>query len=199
MVEAISSHSFELCSLCPTSPSCAASGPNSTYQQSICQNAAPLVRSISEFQLGFGLNTETIGSQSWTQYCSVLGDFVLHGLFRLLGTHLSMGGNGSDRDFGYRWNDYKVSLHVGSYPNGRSDALGHVYAAIGRDWTHLGIAKLYTDIANNGYRMLYLTSRAIGQADSTRGYLKSIVQGNYRLPEGPVIMSPDRLMASLHR
>jgi phosphatidate phosphatase LPIN len=81
----------------------------------------------------------------------------------------------------------------------RSDALGHVYAAIGRDWTHLGIAKLYTDIANNGYRMLYLTSRAIGQADSTRGYLKSIVQGNYRLPEGPVIMSPDRLMASLHR
>ena len=86
-----------------------------------------------------------------------------------------------------------------NFANARSDALGHVYAAIGRDWTHLGIAKLYTDIANNGYRMLYLTSRAIGQADSTRGYLKSIVQGNYRLPEGPVIMSPDRLMASLHR
>ncbi|KAK8850640.1 hypothetical protein IAR55_004559 [Kwoniella newhampshirensis] len=47
--------------------------------------------------------------------------------------------------------------------------------------------------------MLYLTSRAIGQADTTREYLRSIIQGNYRLPEGPVIMSPDRLMASLHR
>ncbi|WWC65312.1 uncharacterized protein I303_107929 [Kwoniella dejecticola CBS 10117] len=81
----------------------------------------------------------------------------------------------------------------------KSDALGHVFAAIGRDWTHLGIAKLYTDIGNNGYKMLYLTSRAIGQADATRQYLKTITQGEYRLPEGPVIMSPDRLMASLHR
>jgi len=81
----------------------------------------------------------------------------------------------------------------------RSDALGHVFAAIGRDWTHGGIAKLYTDICNNGYKIMYLTSRAIGQADSTREYLKSIIQGDYRLPEGPVVMSPDRLMASLHR
>ncbi len=81
----------------------------------------------------------------------------------------------------------------------RSDALGHVFAAIGRDWTHLGVAKLYTDITNNGYKIMYLTSRAIGQADSTRDYLKGISQGNYQLPDGPVIMSPDRLMASLHR
>ncbi|KAL5527740.1 hypothetical protein ACEPAG_6541 [Sanghuangporus baumii] len=81
----------------------------------------------------------------------------------------------------------------------KSDALGHVFTMIGRDWTHLGVAKLYTDIARNGYRILYLTSRAIGQADSTRYYLKSINQNNYQLPEGPVIMSPDRLMTSLHR
>lgn len=47
--------------------------------------------------------------------------------------------------------------------------------------------------------MIYLTARAIGQADTTREYLKTIVQGEYRMPEGPVIMSPDRLMASLHR
>lgn len=81
----------------------------------------------------------------------------------------------------------------------KSDALGHVFAAIGRDWTHVGIANLYTDICNNGYKILYLTARAIGQADTTRDYLKTVVQGDYRLPEGPVIMSPDRLMASLHR
>lgn len=81
----------------------------------------------------------------------------------------------------------------------KSDALGHLYTMIGRDWTHSGVAKLYTDIARNGYRIMYLTSRAIGQADSTRDYLRGINQGNFRLPDGPVIMSPDRLMASLHR
>jgi phosphatidate phosphatase LPIN len=84
-------------------------------------------------------------------------------------------------------------------PSVRSDALGHVFTMIGRDWTHIGVAKLYTDICRNGYKIMYLTSRAIGQADSTRYYLKGIKQNDYQLPEGPVIMSPDRLMASLHR
>ncbi|GAA5981356.1 hypothetical protein JCM10908_004080 [Rhodotorula pacifica] len=81
----------------------------------------------------------------------------------------------------------------------KSDALGHVFTMIGRDWTHLGVAKLYTDISRNGYKLMYLTSRAIGQADTTREYLKGIKQNGYQLPEGPVIMSPDRLMTSLHR
>ncbi|BGP52629.1 lipin Ned1 [Rhodotorula sphaerocarpa] len=81
----------------------------------------------------------------------------------------------------------------------KSDALGHVFTMIGRDWTHLGVAKLYTDISRNGYKLMYLTSRAVGQADTTREYLKGIKQNGYQLPEGPVIMSPDRLMTSLHR
>ncbi|GAA5997262.1 phosphatidate phosphatase PAH1 [Rhodotorula paludigena] len=81
----------------------------------------------------------------------------------------------------------------------KSDALGHVFTMIGRDWTHLGVAKLYTDISRNGYKLMYLTSRAIGQADTTREYLKGIKQNGFQLPDGPVIMSPDRLMTSLHR
>ncbi|CAG8531529.1 4268_t:CDS:10 [Paraglomus brasilianum] len=81
----------------------------------------------------------------------------------------------------------------------KSDALGHLYAMIGRDWTHSGVAKLYTDIHNNGYEILYLTSRAIGQADYTRDYLKKVEQNKYQLPEGPVIMSPDRLLTAFHR
>lgn len=81
----------------------------------------------------------------------------------------------------------------------KSDAMGHLMTMIGKDWTHTGVAQLYTDIANNGYQFLYLTSRAIGQADYTRDYLKKILQGNYQLPDGPVIMSPDRLFTSLHR
>jgi len=81
----------------------------------------------------------------------------------------------------------------------KSDALGHVLNMIGRDWTHLGVAKLYTDISNNGYNIFYLTSRSIGQADTTRAYLSGIVQDGYKIPRGPVIMSPDRTIAALRR
>src|SRR5271155_1506688 len=81
----------------------------------------------------------------------------------------------------------------------RSDVVGHIYTMIGRDWTHQGVAKLFTDITNNGYHLLYLTSRRVGQADTTRGYLKSIVQDKYTIPEGPVIMSPDRTFTALRR
>lgn len=81
----------------------------------------------------------------------------------------------------------------------RSDALGHVLNMIGRDWTHLGVAKLYTDIVANGYNIFYLTSRSVGQADTTRAYIAGIVQDGYKLPKGPVIMSPDRTIAALRR
>lgn len=70
---------------------------------------------------------------------------------------------------------------------------------IGRDWTHLGVAKLYTDIVANGYNILYLTSRSVGQADTTRAYLEGVVQDGIRLPKGPVILSPDRTIAALRR
>ncbi|CAP94077.1 Pc16g14070 [Penicillium rubens Wisconsin 54-1255] len=81
----------------------------------------------------------------------------------------------------------------------KSDALGHVLNMIGRDWTHAGVAKLYTDIVNNGYNIMYLTSRSVGQTDTTRAYLHGICQDGYRLPRGPVICSPDRTMAALRR
>ncbi|RDW87617.1 hypothetical protein BP5796_03311 [Coleophoma crateriformis] len=81
----------------------------------------------------------------------------------------------------------------------KSDALGHVLNIIGRDWTHIGVAKLYTEIVANGYNIMYLTSRGVGQADMTRTYLKGVVQESYRLPQGPTIMSPDRTIAALRR
>jgi phosphatidate phosphatase LPIN len=81
----------------------------------------------------------------------------------------------------------------------KSDALGHVLTMIGRDWTHQGVAKLYTDIINNGYNIFYLTSRSVGMADTTRAYMNGVVQETYRLPKGPVIMSPDRTIAALRR
>ncbi|KAL8656744.1 MAG: hypothetical protein Q9226_002578 [Calogaya cf. arnoldii] len=81
----------------------------------------------------------------------------------------------------------------------KSDALGHVLNMIGRDWTHIGVAKLYTDIVANGYNVLYLTSRSVGQADTTRAYLNGVTQEGFKLPKGPVIMSPDRTMTALRR
>jgi phosphatidate phosphatase LPIN len=70
---------------------------------------------------------------------------------------------------------------------------------IGRDWTHIGVAKLYTDIVGNGYNIMYLTSRSVGQADTTRAYLNGVTQEGFKLPKGPVIMSPDRTIAALRR
>ncbi|CAF3586432.1 hypothetical protein SNK03_001004 [Fusarium graminearum] len=81
----------------------------------------------------------------------------------------------------------------------KSDALGHVLNMIGRDWTHSGVAKLYSDISANGYNIMYLTSRSVGQSDTTRAYLAGIVQEGYKMPPGPTILSPDRTMAALRR
>ena len=81
----------------------------------------------------------------------------------------------------------------------KSDALGHVLAMIGKDWTHIGVAKLFSEISRNGYNIMYLTARSAGQADSTRSYLRSINQDGNKLPAGPVILSPDRTMAALRR
>ncbi|KAG0032675.1 hypothetical protein BGZ81_010286 [Podila clonocystis] len=95
--------------------------------------------------------------------------------------------------------DYQVVISDIDGTITKSDALGHIFTMAGKDWTHSGVAKLYTDITNNGYHILYLTSRAIGQADYTRKYLKNVEQDNYQLPDGPVIMSPDRLFTAFHR
>ncbi|KAI0160464.1 LNS2-domain-containing protein [Xylariaceae sp. FL1272] len=81
----------------------------------------------------------------------------------------------------------------------KSDALGHLLNFVGRDWTHAGVAKLYSDIVANGYNIMYLTSRSVGQADGTRAYLNGVLQDGYRLPKGPTILSPDRTMAALRR
>lgn len=82
----------------------------------------------------------------------------------------------------------------------KSDALGHVLNLFGRDWTHPGVANLFQDIKLNGYNIIYLTARSVGQAETTRQYLQGISQdGGIKLPKGPVILSPDRTMAALKR
>lgn len=101
----------------------------------------------------------------------------------------------------FRWpSDSRIVISDVDGTITKSDALGHLFAFVGRDWTHSDIAKLYSAIASNGYHFLYLTSRSLGQANITRGYLRGVEQnGRFQLPDGPVIMSPDRLLAALRR
>lgn len=81
----------------------------------------------------------------------------------------------------------------------KSDVLGQLMPIMGQDWTHANISELYHNIAQNGYQMVYLTSRAIGQSEITKKYIQSINQNGFVLPPGPLIMSPDRLYHSFKR
>lgn len=46
---------------------------------------------------------------------------------------------------------------------------------------------------------MYLSSRSISQANITRDYINTLVQGEHRMPVGPVIISPHGLLPSLYR
>ena len=59
----------------------------------------------------------------------------------------------------------------------KSDVMGYIFPSIGKDWTQEGVTKLYKKIHDNGYKFLYLSSRAIGQASMTKSYLEW-VSGN---------------------
>lgn len=81
----------------------------------------------------------------------------------------------------------------------KSDVIGHIFSMFGKDYNHPGIAKFYSLIVKNGYKILYLSSRAIGQANVTREFLFNIKQDGFELPDGPLITSPDRLFKSFFR
>lgn len=100
----------------------------------------------------------------------------------------------------FLWNqDEKIIISDVDGTITKSDVRGHIYSFVGKDWTHKGVAHLYTKIARNGYRLLYLTTRPLGQSAMTRLYLKNVEQDGGRLPEGPILHSPDGLFAALYR
>lgn len=81
----------------------------------------------------------------------------------------------------------------------RSDVLGHILPIVGQHWAQSGVAQLFTKIKNNGYRILYLSARAIGQAHVTREYLRSVRQDDLSLPDGPLLLNPTSLLSAFHR
>lgn len=83
----------------------------------------------------------------------------------------------------------------------KSDVIGMVVPAVGggSGWTHPGVASLYRNIQSNGYKFVYLSSRAIGQANMTKSYLDQVEQQGLRLPHGPVLLSPNSLFNAFKR
>lgn len=81
----------------------------------------------------------------------------------------------------------------------KSDILGQVLPFFGKDWSHPGVTALFRNLYNNGYKIVYLTARAIGQSAMTKSYLNNIIQNQKSLPPGPLFMSPDGIFTSLRR
>ncbi|CDS35848.1 LNS2 Lipin Ned1 Smp2 [Echinococcus multilocularis] len=79
----------------------------------------------------------------------------------------------------------------------KSDLLGHVLHWVGLEWTHPGVIQLYKKISENGYRLMYLSARSIGQANPTRNFLEGLEQDNEKLPAGPIILSPNSLITTI--
>lgn len=59
----------------------------------------------------------------------------------------------------------------------KSDVMGHIMPILGKDWTHDGVSRLFNLIAKNGYKIIYLTARALCQVNMTKDYLRSVKQG----------------------
>jgi phosphatidate phosphatase LPIN len=73
----------------------------------------------------------------------------------------------------YLWNyDSKIVISDIDGTITRSDVMGHVAAFLSKDWTHTGVANLYTNIEKNGYKFVYLSSRSISHSGPTRGALR---------------------------
>ena len=66
----------------------------------------------------------------------------------------------------------------------RSDVLGHVLPRFGKDWTHAGITRLFSNVAANGYQFMYLSSRSIAQSDETRNFLLRLKHEVHAMPLG---------------
>jgi len=79
----------------------------------------------------------------------------------------------------------------------KSNIRGMILPALGlSDWKHRGVVELYQKIANQGYTLVYLTNRAIGQSDMTREYIYSLKEKPYQMPRGPVLLQVESLFGA---
>ena len=90
----------------------------------------------------------------------------------------------------YLWN-YSDKIVISDFDGTvtRSDVIGQIGVYFGIDWTHKYIAKLYSHIVNNGYKMLYVTARTMYMQSSTKNSLNNIKQDGFSMPVGPMMMN----------
>ena len=90
----------------------------------------------------------------------------------------------------YLWN-YSDKIVISDFDGTvtRSDVIGQIGVYFGIDWTHKYIAKLYSHIVNNGYKILYVTARTMYMQSSTKNSLNNIKQDGYSMPVGPMMMN----------
>ena len=71
----------------------------------------------------------------------------------------------------------------------KSDVWGNLYDYAGKDYTHAGIAKLYSLIEGNGYQFIYLSTRPYSHYNRTKSYVTKIEQEGYVMPKGAIFLS----------
>ncbi|XP_065651407.1 phosphatidate phosphatase LPIN1 isoform X3 [Hydra vulgaris] len=81
----------------------------------------------------------------------------------------------------------------------KSDVLGQILPHVGKDWSQSGVTELFTQIKKNGYKFIYLSARAIGQASMTREFLNNVRQGQMELPDGPLFLTPTSLFVAFKK
>uniref|UniRef100_A0A6U5CU96 LNS2/PITP domain-containing protein n=1 Tax=Hemiselmis andersenii TaxID=464988 RepID=A0A6U5CU96_HEMAN len=81
----------------------------------------------------------------------------------------------------------------------KTDVAGYGAAKLGYEYTHAGVCECVTVIARQGYKVLFLTSRAITLAQSTREFLRSIgfSNGGCGMPEFCLITTTETFLPSL--
>lgn len=100
----------------------------------------------------------------------------------------------------YLWNETdKIVISDIDGTITKSDVWGLISSYIGADWTHLGIASLFSKLYENGYKIIYLSARSLGQSGNTKEYLYNVEQDNYKLPDGPILLNPDGLFSAIYR
>ena len=53
--------------------------------------------------------------------------------------------------------------------------MGHVMAFMKKDWTHQGIAKLYSRFEYEGFKMIYITARPLSQVYYIHLFKKKLI------------------------
>ena len=59
--------------------------------------------------------------------------------------------------------------------------------------------ELFTAISRNGYNIVYLSARAIGQAGYTKEFLRKLRRGSCCLPDGPLFLFPFSLYTAFRK